>query len=132
MHETNEFPGACDEDKRGSEKFGTDWKGRREEKQRKEIEKGALDVKFEGMAGGSGCGKSGGRIAGDSFKQGLAGHDRPSQQILSKNKVFPTNEGRLNSQNRRKEMMLHAATCSETIGVYLYATSIILSRQIHE
>ena len=32
--------------------FVTDWKGRREEKHRKE--KGALDVKFELMAGGSG------------------------------------------------------------------------------
>ena len=49
---SNTQNGACDEERR-SGKFGTDRKGRREEKQRKE--KGALDVKFEGMAGGGGC-----------------------------------------------------------------------------
>ncbi len=69
----------CDEE-RISGKFGTDLKGRMKEKQRKE--KGALDVKFEGMAGGSRCERAGGRIAGESFKQGIVtGHDRPSQQI---------------------------------------------------
>ncbi len=61
-------------------KLSHDWKGRLEEKQRKE--KSALDVKFAGMTGGSGCGRSRGTIARESFKQGLvAGHDRPSQQI---------------------------------------------------
>ena len=34
------------------------------------------------MAGGSGCERAGGKIAGESFKQGIvARHDRPSQQI---------------------------------------------------
>ena len=42
-------------------------KGRRAEKQIKE--KGLLDVKFEGMAGGSRCERTGSRIAGESFKQ---------------------------------------------------------------
>ncbi len=34
------------------------------------------------MAGGSRCERTGSRIAGESFKQGIvAGHDRQSQQI---------------------------------------------------
>ena len=44
---------------------GTDRKGRREEKQRKG--KCTLDVKFEGMSGGSICERTGGRIAEESF-----------------------------------------------------------------
>ncbi len=56
--------------------------GKVEGRRSKRKEKGALDVKFEGMAGGRRCERSGGRIAGESFKQGImAGHDRQSQQI---------------------------------------------------